>query len=77
MREAMDPLEMGQRVLAAIQENRPHILTHAEFLPEVEERNRALEAAFPHDQTVPPARARFEAHRRATVDRLMTLPVMD
>lgn len=77
MREAMDPIEMGQRVLAAIRENRPHILTHAEFLPEVEERNRLMEQAFPPDQAVPPPRARFEAHRRATVDRLMALPAKD
>jgi len=77
MRDAMEPIEMGERVLAAIRENRPHIFTHLEFLEEVKARNRALEAAFPLDQQVPVARARFEANRRETVDRLMALPARD
>ena len=70
MREAMDPIEMGQRVLEAVRENRFHILTHAEFLPEVRARHRAIEEAFPTDQVVAPARTRFEETRRATADRL-------
>ena len=77
MRDAMDPIEMGGRVLAAIKDNRPHILTHAEFLPEVKERNRAIEDAFPADQQVPPARQRFEQHRRTTVDALIAMPAKD
>jgi hypothetical protein len=68
---------MGQLVVAAIRDNRPHICTHAEFLDEVIARNRALEAAFPAGQQVPEARTAFENFRRAMVDGLMTQPVKD
>ena len=77
MREAMDPIEVGGRVVDAIRENRFHILTHAEFLDEVRERHRAIEAAFPADQSVPEARAHFERTRREMVDRLFDMPAKD
>lgn len=77
MRVAMDPLEMGAAVVEAIRENRPHICTHAEFLDEVRERNRAFEAAFPADAQIPEARSRFEATRRALATDLLTMPAKD
>ena len=77
MREAMDPIEVGGRVVDAIRENRFHILTHAEFLDEVRDRHRAIEAGFPTDEAVPEARAHFERTRREIVDRLFAMPAKD
>lgn len=77
MREAMDPLDMGRAVVAAIRENRAHIFTHAEFLDEVIARHRALEVAFPQGQEVPEARRAFESLRRASVDRLLAMDALD
>jgi NAD(P)-dependent dehydrogenase (short-subunit alcohol dehydrogenase family) len=77
MRVAMEPMELGRLVVEAIRENRLHILAHREFFDEVVARHRALEAAFLPDQDIPEARARFEAQRRATVDRLFSMPALD
>jgi NAD(P)-dependent dehydrogenase (short-subunit alcohol dehydrogenase family) len=70
MRAGMDPLDMGMRVVQAIRENRFHILTHIEFLEEVRDRHRAIEAAFPAGEEAPASRHRFERSRRAMVDQL-------
>jgi len=77
MRVAVDPMDMGRLVVEAIRENRFHILTHREFLDEVIERNRTMEAAFVADLPVPEARAAFERFRRETVDALWDMPVKD
>jgi hypothetical protein len=77
MRVAMDPMEMGAAVVQAIKDNQPHICTHLEFLDEVRQRNRDLEAAFPTDQIVPEGRARFENSRREASTALLTMPAKD
>jgi NAD(P)-dependent dehydrogenase (short-subunit alcohol dehydrogenase family) len=77
MRNAMDPIEVGEIVVQAIRENRPHILTHGEFLDEVSERNRVFEAGFPTGTPIPEPRRKFENSRRKAVDELMALPVKD
>jgi NAD(P)-dependent dehydrogenase (short-subunit alcohol dehydrogenase family) len=77
MRVAVDPMDMGRIVVEAIRENRFHILTHREFLDEVVERDRRMEAEFVADLPVPEARAAFERFRRETVDALWDMPVKD
>jgi len=77
MRVAMEPMEMGRRVVDAIHDNRFHIVTHAEFLDEVRARHRAIEEAFPAEDEVPEARTEFEQLRRETVDRLFDMPAKD
>jgi NAD(P)-dependent dehydrogenase (short-subunit alcohol dehydrogenase family) len=77
MRVAVDPMDMGRIVVEAIRENRFHILTHREFLDEVVERNRCMEAEFVADLPVPDARAAFERFRRETVDTLWDMSVKD
>ena len=77
MRVAVDPMDMGRLVVEAIRENRFHILTHTEFLEEVQERHRAMEDAFVTALPVPEARAAFERMRREMVDRLFAMPVID
>ncbi len=69
-RDAIDPLDTGRAVVAAIRENRFHIFTNREFLPEVIERNREMEAAFP-DQDPPAGRARFEQLRAELAKNLL------
>lgn len=76
-REAMEPLELGRQVVQAIRDNRFYVLTHAEFLDEVREKHRLIEASFPARQEVPAARAAFEATRAAMVRRLLALPAKD
>jgi len=61
-RDAVDPLDTGRAVIAAIRENRFHIFTNREFLAEVVERHREMEAAFPQ-QDPPAGRVRFETMR--------------
>ncbi len=61
-RSAIDPLDTGRAVVEAIKENRFHIFTNREFLDEVKQRNREMEAAFP-EQDPPPGRVRFEDMR--------------
>ena len=77
MRVAVDPMDMGRLVVEAIRENRFHILTHVEFLEEVRDRHRAIEAAFPLGEDAPASRHRFERGRRAMVDRLFATPPKD
>lgn len=71
MRAAMDPLDLGRSVVQGIRENRFHLLTHAEFLPEVSALHRELEAAFPVNQAIPEARATFEVTRRGMAQDLL------
>ncbi|MGE5722712.1 MAG: SDR family oxidoreductase [Sphingomonadales bacterium] len=61
-RAAIDPLDTGRAVVEAIKENRFYIFTNREFLAEVKERNREMEAAFP-DQDPPAGRVTFETMR--------------
>lgn len=73
----MDPFELGAAVVEGIRRNAPYILTHAEFRDEVRGMWEMMDAAFPRDQEVPPARAAFEDQRRATLEQLRSLPVKD
>lgn len=77
LNHSMDPLELGAMVVAGIRANAPYILTHAEFRDEVAEMHRAIEAAFPRDQTVPSGRKAFEDHRRRLAAQLSALPVKE
>ena len=61
-RAAIDPLDTGRAVVEAIKENRFYIFTNREFLAEVMERNREMEAAFPI-QDPPAGRVKFETMR--------------
>ncbi|MCP5396198.1 MAG: SDR family oxidoreductase [Sphingomonadaceae bacterium] len=70
MLNAIDPNDTGAAVLEAIRENRFYIFTNREFLPEVIERHRELESAFP-EQDPPPERIEFENLRREMVKQLM------
>lgn len=63
----MSPLEVGERVLEAICENRAYILTHADFVDELREEFDAILDAFPKDQDVDPVRQGFENGRREAV----------
>jgi len=67
---AMDPLEVGRRVVAGIRDNRAYIITHAEFLDEAREEFDAVLAAFPRDEAIDPARLSFERQGRAARDQL-------
>jgi NAD(P)-dependent dehydrogenase (short-subunit alcohol dehydrogenase family) len=62
----MDPLEVGQKTLAGIMENRPVIFTHAEFAEDFDEIHRACRAALPQEP-VPEERLRIERLRRAAL----------
>ena len=77
LRQAMDPMDLGAAVVQAIKENRFHILTHAEFLDEVRDRHRLIEAEFPGDETVPEPRRRFEETRRQLANKLLSIPAKD
>ena len=70
MRAAIDPYDTGREVVKAIRENRFYIFTNAEFLDEVKERNREIEAAFP-TEPAPPGRVKFESMRREMTHNLM------
>ena len=76
-REAMDPMELGAAVVAAIRDNRPYIFTHREFLDEVQAIHRGIEDAFPKEQTVTEGRKLFEDGRREQAEGLHTMPVKD
>lgn len=69
-RAAIDPLDTGHAVVEAIRENRFYIFTNREFLDEVKQRNREMEAAFP-EQDPPPGRLRFETMRAELARNLM------
>jgi NAD(P)-dependent dehydrogenase (short-subunit alcohol dehydrogenase family) len=60
----MDPLEVGEKTLAGMRENRAVIFTHPEFGEDFDEIHRASRAALPHEP-VPEARQRIERLRRA------------
>lgn len=70
MRCAIDPYDTGREVVRAIKENRFYIFTNAEFLDEVKERHREIEAAFP-TEPAPPGRVKFETMRREMTRNLM------
>ena len=70
MRCAIDPYDTGRAVVEAIKANRFYIFTNNEFLEEVKERNREMEAAFP-SEPAPPGRVKFESMRREMTGRLM------
>ena len=70
MRAAIDPYDTGREVVKAIRENRFYIFTNAEFLDEVKERHREIEAAFP-TEPAPPGRVKFESMRREMTRNLM------
>jgi NAD(P)-dependent dehydrogenase (short-subunit alcohol dehydrogenase family) len=63
----MDPAECGERVLEGVRRNDLYILTHPEFRTGVDERFRAIAAAFPNE---PVNTARAE-----TVPFLLTNPI--
>ncbi len=71
-RDAIDPLDSGRAVVDAIKENRFYIFTNREFLEEVKERDREMEAAFP-EQDPPAGRLKFET-MRAQMARDLLLP---
>ncbi len=59
----MDPLEVGEKMLAGMSENRGLIFTHPEYAEDFAEIYRESVAALP-DEPVPPARAHIERLRR-------------
>jgi NAD(P)-dependent dehydrogenase (short-subunit alcohol dehydrogenase family) len=60
----MDPLEVGEKTLAGMRENRAVIFTHPEFAEDFDEIHRASLAALPRE-AVPEGRQRIERLRRA------------
>ena len=62
----MDPLEVGQKTLRGMKENRPVIFTHPEFADDFDEIHRACRAALPQE-AVPEGRQRIERLRRAAM----------
>lgn len=69
-RAAIDPLDTGRAVVEAIKENRFYIFTNREFLSEVKDRNREMEAAFP-EQDPPAGRVKFETLRAELAKNLL------
>jgi NAD(P)-dependent dehydrogenase (short-subunit alcohol dehydrogenase family) len=59
----MDPLEVGQKILAGMRENRPLIFTHPEYTEDFLEIYRESVAALP-DEQAPEARLHIERLRR-------------
>lgn len=49
----MDPLEVGEKVLSAILQNKLYIFTHPEFAEEIRRRSEALLAAVPNEAADP------------------------
>jgi NAD(P)-dependent dehydrogenase (short-subunit alcohol dehydrogenase family) len=62
----MDPLEVGQKTLAGMRENRAVIFTHPEFAQDFDEIHQACRAALPQEP-VPEGRLRIERLRRAAM----------
>jgi NAD(P)-dependent dehydrogenase (short-subunit alcohol dehydrogenase family) len=60
----MDPLEVGEKTLAGMRENRAVIFTHPEFAEDFDEIHRACRAALP-EEPVPEGRQKIERLRRA------------
>ena len=77
MESAMDPVELGAKVVEGIRNNLPYIITHAEFKDEVRGIFRMLDDLMPKEQEVPPARMAFEDFRRGIVREAYELPVKD
>jgi len=67
---AMDPLELGEAVMAGVKRNDPFILPHGEFKDEVAALFQEVLDAFPVGQDVDPARLAFEERRRQQSDAL-------
>lgn len=59
----MDPMEVGQKVLAAIKHNKLFILTHPEFREDIRKRCEALQEAIP-DEEPDPRRVAIEETRQ-------------
>ena len=62
----MDPLEVGEKTLAGMRENRAVIFTHPEFAEDFDEIHRASCAALPQEP-VPEGRLHIERLRRAAL----------
>jgi NAD(P)-dependent dehydrogenase (short-subunit alcohol dehydrogenase family) len=62
----MDPLEVGQKTLTGMRENRAVIFTHPEFAEDFDEIHEACRAALPREP-VPEGRLRIERLRRAAM----------
>jgi len=60
----MDPLEVGEKTLAGMRENRAVIFTHPEFAEDFDEIHRACREALPQEP-VPEGRLHIERLRRA------------
>jgi NAD(P)-dependent dehydrogenase (short-subunit alcohol dehydrogenase family) len=60
----MDPLEVGEKTLAGMRENRAVIFTHPEFAEDFDEIHRACRDALPRE-AVPEQRLHIERLRRA------------
>lgn len=58
----MDPVEVGEKVLSAIKNNKLYIFTHPEFAHEIRRRSEALIAAVP-DEEADPRRVAIEESR--------------
>jgi NAD(P)-dependent dehydrogenase (short-subunit alcohol dehydrogenase family) len=63
----MDPVEVGEKVLAAVKANQLYIFPHPEFRDELKELFDEALAAVP-EEPCPPERLRFEEGRRAAKD---------
>ena len=73
----MDPAEVGELVMKAIEENRPYIFPHGEFVPEVKAYFDEMLAAFPTEfimderrRTGEERRAKMTAEAKALADAL-------
>jgi NAD(P)-dependent dehydrogenase (short-subunit alcohol dehydrogenase family) len=77
MRAAMDPVDLGGKVIEAIRANRFLIVTHGEFLEEVRALHHEIEESFPDARDVPEARIRFEQTRRRITHELMHMEARD
>jgi NAD(P)-dependent dehydrogenase (short-subunit alcohol dehydrogenase family) len=64
MSAGMDPLELGEAVLAGIKADAPYIFPHGEFHDEVREMFEEILALFPKHQQAPQDRVAFEQRRR-------------
>ena len=64
MTGGMDPVELGERVLLAIQSNDAYILPHGEFKEEVQGLFDEIVSSFPEGQEIDPGRLEFEDLRR-------------
>ncbi len=77
LESAMDPLEVGAKIVEGIKNNSLYIITHAEFRGEVRDIYKMLDDAMPKKQDVPPSRMAFEDFRRNIVREAYGYPVKD